>query len=106
MKNAFEVIRAAIDLEEHGKKHLTFFKFTFNGIEVEYWGRHYGYACHPDGHDEYEFGGDTFDEMLADVIPQTGKSIREMLSALPDDAVEVEFDPLWPVQPSVEETEV
>ena len=83
MKTALEIVNAAIDLEVRGKKHLTFFKFVFDGIEVEYWGCYYGYACHPDGHDEYEFGGDSFDEMLADVIPQTGKSIREMLEALP-----------------------
>ena len=104
MKTALEIVNAAIDLEVRGKKHLTFFKFVFDGIEVEYWGCYYGYACHPDGHDEYEFGGDSFDEMLADVIPQTGKNIREMLEALPEDAIEVEFDPLWPVTPAGSET--
>ena len=35
MKTALEIVNAAIDLEVRGKKHLTFFKFVFDGIEVE-----------------------------------------------------------------------
>ncbi|MBQ9725938.1 MAG: hypothetical protein IJV65_00345 [Kiritimatiellae bacterium] len=88
---ALDAVLTARDEDIRDVKSLDFFSFAYNGIEVSYHGRYYGYAS-PVGsgyHDE-EFGAYTFDEMLDCRIGQTGKTIREMLSEL--SAADVSID--------------
>ncbi len=104
-RTAFDVVLAAVDLERRGKKLLESFSFEFAGRKLEYWGRYYGYLFTPEGGEEFEFAGDSFREMLSIVVPQLGKAVWQMLDELPPDAVTVEFDPDWPIEPKGEETE-
>ena len=95
-KTALDIVLAAIDVDLREKKLLERFSFVFEGREVEYQGRYYGYIYAPDGGEESEWGGDSFREMLSDVVSSTEKALWQMLDELPPDAVTVEFDPDWP----------
>jgi hypothetical protein len=80
---ALEAVMAARNEDVRDVKSLDYFSFVYNGIEVSYHGRYYGYAS-PIGsgyHDE-EFGARTFEEMLDCKLDLTGKTVREMLSEL------------------------
>lgn len=72
---ALEAVLTARDEDVRDVKSLDFFSFVYNGIEVAYHGRHYGYAS-PVGsgyHDE-EFGAWTFEEMLDCKLDLTGRT--------------------------------
>ena len=88
-----------MDLDLRDKKLLERFHFAYGENEVEYQGRYYGYLYSAEGSEESEFGGDSFREMLSDVVSATGKAVWQMLDELPPDAVAVEFDPDWPAPP-------
>ena len=88
---ALEAVLTARDEDVRNVKSLDFFSFVYNGIEIAYHGRYYGYAS-PVGsgyHDE-EFGAWTFEEMLDCKLDLTGKTIREMLSEL--NAADISID--------------
>ena len=99
MKSALDKLLAAIADERNGRYFVSF-SFRHSGFEFDYMGRYYAYVyegdfTHTETEDEY--GWKNYDDMLASVISQTGKTVRDMLSELPAQELEIEFDvPLPP----------
>jgi len=106
MKTALEKLNAAIADDVSGSRYFQSFSFVYDGFEFEYMGRFYAYV-HPLGNpsarasDEYCW--DDYSEMLSAQIDQTGKTVSEMLSELPDHDLEMSFDVSLP--PGAEEKE-
>ncbi|MCQ2380043.1 MAG: hypothetical protein MJ025_03870 [Victivallaceae bacterium] len=82
MRSALQVLFEAIEKDKAQTEFITDFSFVYDGIEIQYYGRYYGYASRPGKTEEYEFAGDDYDSMLDCVIPFTGKSIRVMMEEL------------------------
>ncbi|MDO5319712.1 MAG: hypothetical protein Q4G65_13880 [bacterium] len=99
MTSALDKLMAAIADEGNGRCFVSF-SFRYAGFEFDYMGRYYAYVyegdfTHTETEDEY--GWKDYDDMLASVISQTGKTVHDMLSELPAQELEIEFDvPLPP----------
>ncbi len=95
MRSALSVLTTVIQQAEKGEVHLQDFSFTYGTTLVEYLGRYYGYAYREGEYDQYEYGGDNFEDVLNSVIPFTNKSIRDMLSELTEFDIEIGLDQQW-----------
>lgn len=92
--SALDKLKAAIKGDEYGEL-FTFFTFRYGNFQFDYMGRYYAYVYegssdNTDSEDEY--GWSNFDEMLDANIMQTGKTVREMLSELPESELEITYD--------------
>ncbi len=95
MRTALDKLLCAIEDDKANHRWLLTFAFRYGGYEIDYSGRYYGYvyerSC-ANTATEDEYGWKGFDDMLDSVIRQTGKTMRQMLSELPEHDLEIEFD--------------
>ena len=95
MRTALEKLLGAIEDDKSGHRSLLTFAFRFGGYEIDYSGRYYGYVyegscANTETEDEYGWKG--YGDMLDTIIRQTGRTMRQMLSELPEHDLEIEFD--------------
>lgn len=100
MKTALEKLESAIADDLAGTRGLESFMFQFAGYLFDYQGRFYAYVS-PIDKPQYarfmdEYCWSDYNEMLCAKITQTGKTVRQMLTELPEHDLEIVFDVSYP----------
>ena len=85
MRTALDKILQAVDSEQNGNIYIEDFSFSYGEYEINFMG-HYWCFVYLLGHarEQAEYIWSEYSEMLDFIFPETGKSMRTMLSELSD----------------------